>query len=76
MAAVGAHLLSSARAAVPSLLVNEFIYQEADRPLYAQVTEVTGKTAILHTVKDYAHQRHNVWASSRATASRISRSTC
>ncbi|MBI4191481.1 MAG: PhoH family protein [Betaproteobacteria bacterium] len=45
----------------PSLLVNEFVYQEADRPLYAQVREVTGKTAILQTVKDYAHQRHNVW---------------
>ncbi len=44
-----------------SLLVNEFIYQQADRPLYAQVKEVTGKTAILQTIKDYAHQRHNVW---------------
>jgi len=44
-----------------SLLVNEFVYQEADRPLYAQVTEITGKTAILQTIKDYAHQRHNVW---------------
>ena len=44
-----------------SLLVNEFVYQEADRPLYAQVTEITGKSAILQTIKDYAHQRHNVW---------------
>jgi PhoH-like ATPase len=43
------------------MMVNEFVYQEADRPLYAQVKEVTGKTAILHTIKDYAHQRHNVW---------------
>ena len=44
-----------------SLLVNEFVHQEADRPLYAQVKEVAGKTAILQTIKDYAHQRHNVW---------------
>jgi PhoH-like ATPase len=45
----------------PSLLVHEFVYQEADRPLYAQVKEVAGKTAVLQTIKDYAHQRHNVW---------------
>ena len=44
-----------------SLLVNEFVHQEADRPLYAQVREVAGKTAILQTIKDYAHKRHNVW---------------
>jgi PhoH-like ATPase len=44
-----------------SMLVNEFVYQGADRPLYAQVKEVSGKTAILQTIKDYAHQRHNVW---------------
>ena len=44
-----------------SLLVNEFVHQEADRPLYAQVKEVAGKTAILQTIKDYTHQRHNVW---------------
>ena len=44
-----------------SMLVNEFVYQEADRPLYTQVKEVSGKTAILQTIKDYAHQRHNVW---------------
>ncbi len=44
-----------------SLLVNEFVYQEAGRPLYAHVKEVAGKTAVLQTIKDYAHQRHNVW---------------
>src|SRR5207344_3031124 len=46
---------------VASMMVNEFVYQEADRPLYAIVKEITGKTAILQTIKDYAHQRHNVW---------------
>ncbi len=44
-----------------SLMVNEFAFQEADRPLYAIVKEVTGKTAILQTIKDYSQQRHNVW---------------
>jgi len=44
-----------------SMMVNEFVFQEAERPLYAQVRELTGKTAILQTIKDYAHQRHNVW---------------
>jgi len=44
-----------------SLLVNQFLYLEEDKPFYAQVKEVSGKTAILQTLKDYAHQRHNVW---------------
>ncbi|MDO8565588.1 MAG: PhoH family protein [Candidatus Moranbacteria bacterium] len=43
------------------LLVGQFVYQDGDRPLYAQVKEITGKTAVLRTIKDYAHQRHNVW---------------
>ncbi len=46
---------------VASMMVNEFVYQEADRPLYAIVKEITGKTAILQTIKDFAHQRHSVW---------------
>jgi len=45
----------------PGLLVNEFVHQEADRPFYAQVREISGKTAVLVTIKDYSHQRHNVW---------------
>ncbi|MGQ0524985.1 MAG: PhoH family protein, partial [Betaproteobacteria bacterium] len=44
-----------------SLLVNQFVYQEDEKPFYAQVKEVSGKTAILQTLKDYTHQRHNVW---------------
>jgi PhoH-like ATPase len=46
---------------VPGLLVNEFAYLEADRPFYAQVKEVSGKTAILQTLTDYGHQRNSVW---------------
>jgi len=44
-----------------SLLVNEFIYQESEKPFYAQVKEQSGKTAILQTLIDYAHQRNSVW---------------
>jgi PhoH-like ATPase len=45
----------------PQLLVNEFVYLESDRPFYAQVREVSGRTAILATLRDYGGQRHNVW---------------
>jgi PhoH-like ATPase len=44
-----------------SLVVNQFVYQEEEKPFYAQVKEMSGKTAILQTLKDYAHQRNNVW---------------
>ena len=42
-------------------IVNEFVFLEAEKPFYAQVKEVSGKTAVLQTLKDYAHQRNNVW---------------
>jgi PhoH-like ATPase len=44
-----------------SMMLNEFVYQEGERPLHATVKEVAGKTAVLETVKDYSHARHNVW---------------
>ncbi len=46
---------------VASLLVNEFVYQEGARPLYAVVEEVVGKRAVLRTVRDYTHHKNNVW---------------
>ncbi len=46
---------------VPSLLVNESVYQESDPPLHALVKEVSGKTAVLQTLLDYSHQRNSVW---------------
>jgi PhoH-like ATPase len=48
---------------VPSLLVNEFVYQEkpGEAPLYALVKEISGRTAVLQTLKDYTHQKNNVW---------------
>jgi len=44
-----------------SWLVNEFVYQEAERPFYAQVKEQSGKTAVLQTLVDHSHQRNSVW---------------
>ena len=48
---------------VPSLLVNEFLHHEkpGEAPLHALVKEITGKTAVLQTLKDYTHQKNNVW---------------
>jgi PhoH-like ATPase len=48
---------------VPSLLVNQFVYLESpgNAPLYAKVTEITGKNAVLKTLKDYSHAKHSVW---------------
>ncbi|HEY7673606.1 MAG TPA: PhoH family protein [Burkholderiales bacterium] len=43
------------------LLLNEFVYQEGERSLYAAVREVSGRTAVLETVRDYTHARNNVW---------------
>jgi PhoH-like ATPase len=45
----------------PSLLVNQFVYLEDEKPFYAQVKEVSGKTAILQTLRDYTHSRNSVW---------------
>ncbi len=48
---------------VPSLLVNQFVYLEApgESPLYARVAEITGKTAVLRTLRDYTHAKNSVW---------------
>ncbi|MDL5031968.1 PhoH family protein [Pelomonas sp. APW6] len=48
---------------VPSLLVNELVYLEAPgaAPLYAKVTEITGKSAVLRTLRDFGHQKNAVW---------------
>lgn len=50
--------------AVPSFLINQFIYFEAPGApsLYAKVTEIRGKTAVLKTLKDYTHAKNAVWS--------------
>jgi len=50
---------------VPSMLVNQFVYQEnpdGSTPFYAQVKEINGKTALLQTLRDFSHQKNNVWS--------------
>ncbi|MER1966998.1 PhoH family protein [Castellaniella sp. GW247-6E4] len=42
-------------------IVNEFVYYEGEMPLYAQVKEVTGKSAVLATLRDYSHAKNSVW---------------
>jgi len=50
---------------VPSFLVNQFVFLEpsdGSLPLYAQVKEINGKTALLQTLKDFTHNKNNVWS--------------
>ena len=48
---------------VPTLLINQFVYLEAPgaAPLHAKVTEITGKTAVLRTLREYTHTKNAVW---------------
>jgi PhoH-like ATPase len=48
---------------VPSLMINQFVYFEApgEPPLYARVTEIRAKTAVLKTLKDFNHLKNAVW---------------
>ncbi len=48
---------------VPSLLINQFVYLETPgaAPLYARVTEISGKTAVLKTLRDFTHGKNAVW---------------
>ena len=48
---------------VPSLQINQFVYFEApgEPTLYARVTEIQGKVAVLRTLKDYTHLKNAVW---------------
>ena len=45
----------------PSLMVNEFLFQAGEKPFQAAVKEQNGKTVLLETLRDYSHQKHNVW---------------
>jgi len=48
---------------VPALMVNQFVYleQPGAAALYARVTEITGKTAVLKTLKEFTHAKNAVW---------------
>ncbi len=45
------------------LHINQFVYYEApgENSLFARVIEIRDKTAVLETLKDYGHQKNNVW---------------
>ncbi len=45
----------------PQFLVNQFLYQDGDRPLQAVVRSLTGTSAELETLIDYTHSRNGVW---------------
>ena len=47
----------------PNLLVNEFVYLDADkeRPFTAIVREGSGKTAVISTLTDYSHLKNAIW---------------
>ena len=49
---------------VPSLLVNQFVYLEpnnGEASLYGQVKQLNGKTAVIKVLRDYSHNKNNVW---------------
>jgi PhoH-like ATPase len=48
---------------VPELLINQFVYLESPgtAPLYAKVVEITGKTSVLRTLREFTHQKNAVW---------------
>jgi PhoH-like ATPase len=49
---------------IPSLLVNQFVYLEpknGEAPFYGQVKQINGKTAVFQTLRDYSHNKNNVW---------------
>src|SRR6478672_8105238 len=49
---------------IPSLMVNQFVFFEpnnGEAPFQAQVREINGKTAVFQTLRDYGHNKNNVW---------------
>ena len=46
---------------VASPHLNQLLWQQGDQPLQCRVTQIDGKSAVLETLKDYSHQKNNVW---------------
>ncbi|KQQ96592.1 PhoH family protein [Massilia sp. Leaf139] len=49
---------------IPSLLTNQFVFLEpsgGEAPMYAQVKEINGKTAVFQVLRDYSHTKNSVW---------------
>jgi len=50
--------------AVPSMLMNQFVFMEpknGEPSFYGQVTQINGKTAVIRTLRDYSHAKNSVW---------------
>nr|WP_294885981.1 PhoH family protein [uncultured Limnobacter sp.] len=47
--------------AVKDMMVNQFVYCETGIPLIAQVLEVSGRSAVLKTLRDFSHNKNSVW---------------
>ena len=47
---------------IPSLYLNQLIWQSGDeQSLNARVIKIDGNSAVLETLRDYSHQKNNVW---------------
>ncbi|MES2830730.1 MAG: PhoH family protein [Pseudomonadota bacterium] len=49
---------------VPAMLVNQFVFLEpksGEAAFYGHVTQINGKTAVIRTLRDYAHAKNSVW---------------
>ncbi|MCC4117193.1 PhoH family protein [Aromatoleum toluclasticum] len=46
---------------VTSMMVNEFVFQDGESPLQAWVKARDGRTVLIETLIDYAHNKNNVW---------------
>ena len=49
---------------VSAMLVNQFVFMEpknGEAPFYGQVKQISGKTAVIQTLRDYTHGKNSVW---------------
>jgi PhoH-like ATPase len=46
---------------VKSLLINEFVFYEYNKPFHAIVRKLEDNSAVLEVVHDHANPKHNVW---------------
>ncbi|NMG30409.1 PhoH family protein [Aromatoleum evansii] len=44
-----------------SMMVNEFVFQDGESPLQAWVKGRDGRSVLIETLVDYAHNKNNVW---------------
>ncbi|MDO6385718.1 MULTISPECIES: PhoH family protein [unclassified Uliginosibacterium] len=43
------------------LVINELVFQEGEKPLYAIVKQKDGPVVVLESLIDFTHQKNNVW---------------